>query len=264
MARRHLFEFEDQTWLPSRVRDGITDFLRDALVVGGRVYAPVVPLLDRVLKHAGTDRIVDLCSGGSGPWIHLHADLAAAGISVRLILTDKFPNHAALEAAASAIDADRVRYEARSVEARAVPAELAGVRTLFTALHHFRPAEVAGILQDAYRRREGFAAFEFTERRVGAVLGTLVIAPMLVLTTTFRRRPDRLRMVLTYLLPVIPIAVTWDAVVSNLRTYSVAELRSLVADLDDPGYAWEAGVVPGEGRNPPVTYLLGYPLTNPT
>ena len=54
--------------------------------------------------------------------------------------------------------------------------------------------------------------------------------------------------------------MTWDAVVSNLRTYTADELRDLVAGLDDPDYAWEAGVVPADGRQPPVTYLIGYPL----
>jgi hypothetical protein len=260
VVRFHLFEFEDQTWLPNRIRDGLTDYLR-TIIVGRRVYAPAVPILRKVLDHAGATQVVDLCSGGSGPWTHLQADLATAGNPVRVIFTDRFPNHAALGEAVAAIDSEPAGYEQDSVDARAVPARLTGVRTLFTALHHFRPDDVARIMGDAFRRREGIAAFEVTQRRITEFLGTLVIVPLTVLATTPRQHPDLVRLLLTYLLPVIPIITTWDGLVSNLRTYSVEELRSLVADLDDPDYAWEAGIMPRQGLQPPVTYLIGYPLT---
>lgn len=258
--RFHLFEFEDQTWLPERIRDALTDFLR-AFVIGRRVYTPVVPILQKVLDHAGVTQVVDLCSGGSGPWTHLHADLATAGNPVRVIFTDRFPNHEALRAAAAAIDPERVSYEQDCVDARAVPAQLTGVRTIFSALHHFRPDDATRILRDAYQRREGIAAFEMTQRRITEVLGTLVVVPFAVLATTVRQHPDRARLLLTFLLPVIPIITTWDGLVSNFRTYTVKELRSLVADLDGPEYTWEVGSMPRRGLQPPITYLIGYPLT---
>ncbi|HEY6793478.1 MAG TPA: class I SAM-dependent methyltransferase [Kineosporiaceae bacterium] len=259
MARWHLFEFEDQAWLPGWIRAGTTDFLR-TFIVGGRVYASVVPILQKVLRHAGTDQVVDLCSGGSGPWTYLHADLAAAGNPVKVIFTDRFPDHAALRQAASAIDPDHTRYEQDPVDARAVPARLTGVRTIFSALHHFRPDDAAGIMRDAYRRREGIAAFEMSQRRITTILGTLVIVPFMVLTTTPRQRPGLLRLLLTYPLPVIPIVTAWDGVVSNLRTYSIEELRALVAGLDNPDYAWETGTIPRHGLDLPISYLIGYPL----
>lgn len=259
MKRRHLFEFEDQAWFPALLRDAVTDFLREALVVGNRMYAPVVPLLERTLKHSGTDTIIDLCSGGSGPWAHLKADLAAAGVPVTLVLTDKYPNLDAFAQTARAISDGRVTYHQASVDARQVPEDLDGVRTLFTALHHFRPEQAQGILADAYHRRVGIGIFEFSERRPQTVLTSMVLAPTLVLLTMPKLRPDWRRLALTYLLPVIPAATTWDAVVSNLRTYTVDELREMVRDFDDPGYAWEVDQLPGKGRQRPVTYLLGYP-----
>ncbi|WP_432946245.1 hypothetical protein ACQPXM_07720 [Kribbella sp. CA-253562] len=260
MKRRHLWELEDQHWFPPLLRDAITDFLRTALVVGGKVYRPAIPLLARVLKHSGTDQVIDLCSGGSGPWTHLQADLAEAGSPVELLLTDKYPNAEALAQAVRDTAPGRTSYEPGPVDATNVPDRLPGVRTLFTSFHHFRPDDARGILRDAHAARRGIGVFEFTERTPGAVLRTLVVAPLLVLLTMPKLRPDRRRLVFTYLLPVIPAAVTWDAVVSNLRTYTVADLRAMVLDLDAPDYVWEAGQLPGEGRNPPVTYLLGHPL----
>jgi hypothetical protein len=260
VKRRHLWELEDQNWFPPLLRDAITDFLRTALVVGGKVYRPVVPLLARVLKHSGTDQVIDLCSGGSGPWTHLQADLAAEGSPVELVLTDKYPNAAALAQAVSDTAPGRTGYEPGSVDATNVPHRLTGVRTLFTSFHHFRPSDAQGILRDAYDGRRGIGVFEFTERTPAAVLRTLVVAPLLVLLTMPKLEPDRRRLLFTYLIPLVPAAVTWDAVVSNLRTYTVEDLQAMVLDLDDPDYVWEAGQLPGEGRNPPVTYLLGHPL----
>ncbi|HET9658325.1 MAG TPA: hypothetical protein VFP72_23435 [Kineosporiaceae bacterium] len=72
---------------------------------------------------------MDLCSGGSGPWTYLHADLAAAGTPVSVVFTDRFPDHAALPEAASAIDPDRARYEPDPVHAPAVPAAFFPTRT---------------------------------------------------------------------------------------------------------------------------------------
>ncbi len=61
MKRWHLCELEDQPWLPTTIRDAVTEVLREALVVGGRVYAPAVPLLARLVAQCGQRRVVDLC-----------------------------------------------------------------------------------------------------------------------------------------------------------------------------------------------------------
>ncbi|MDW3196440.1 MAG: hypothetical protein R8G66_28960 [Cytophagales bacterium] len=39
------------------------------------------------------------------------------------------------------------------------------------------------------------------------------------------------RILFTYLIPIVPLFVLWDGVVSSLRTYSIKEMNELVADL---------------------------------
>lgn len=68
--RLHLFEIEDQPWCPRILRDYTTDFLQFALHVGDN-YAPAAPLIEAELQAYGERRIVDLCSGGGGPWTRL-------------------------------------------------------------------------------------------------------------------------------------------------------------------------------------------------
>ena len=58
------------------------------------------------------------------------------GRSLRVTLSDKFPNTAALERARRVAG---VEVAEAPVDATAVPADLPGVRSLFSALHHFPP-----------------------------------------------------------------------------------------------------------------------------
>ena len=265
MKRRHLFEFEDLPWFPRQLRDMVTDFLQQSLVLRMGSYRPVVPLLAEVLQAQETDAVVDLCSGATGPWADLKPALdEALGRPTGLVLTDLHPNLPAFRRLAE--EQPGVEHVAAPVPATEVPAELAGVRTLFTSLHHFPPDEARRILRDAYERRAAICAFEFTERTWTRVLLTPVLAPLLLAVTTPGLKPRRpSRFLFTYLLPLVPVAVVWDGVVSNLRTYLPEELDEMVHDLRSPDYVWETGRLHSPDGGSPVTYLVGHrtPLGDP-
>ncbi|HMQ31422.1 MAG TPA: class I SAM-dependent methyltransferase [Chloroflexaceae bacterium] len=259
MRRLHLIELEDLPWFPAPVRDAGTDFLRFMLNVGNN-YAPAVPLLAGALKCSGAGRIVDLCSGGGGPWQRLLPALAGAGVACEVLLTDRFPN----QAAAAALRAVRptpgaVAYHAAPVDALAVPGELDGFRTLFSAFHHFPPEAAAGLLRDAVRSGAPIAVFEATQR-TGVSLAGILLAPLVLLLATPFIRPFRWsRLLLTYLIPAVPLMVLWDGIVSCLRSYTAAELRAMVAAVPEAdAYEWAIGELRGPAPIP-VTYLIGLP-----
>ena len=53
-----------------------------------------------MLRQTNANAIVDLCSGGSGPWVSLKKRLEGdLGQPIDVTLTDKFPNQRALERA---------------------------------------------------------------------------------------------------------------------------------------------------------------------
>jgi hypothetical protein len=67
----------------------------------------------------------------------------------------------------------------------------------------------------------------------------------------------------TYVLPVLPLLVVFDGLVSCLRVYSVAELEALAAEVEAarPGYRFETGRI-RIGRAPVhATYLIGTPFS---
>lgn len=258
IPRVQLFEIEDQSWCPGVIRDAMTDFLR-FLMETFAPYRGAAAILARARAETGDESIVDLCSGGGGPWLDLiHRTAAAGGRTPRVRLTDWFPNRAAFarlrEASGGAIEGD-----AEPVSAMAVPTRLVGFRTLFTALHHFRPGDAHAILADAVRARRGIAVFEVTRRTPLALLGAMFL-PLLVLLFTPFIRPFRWSRVLwTYLVPVLPLAVWFDGTVSCLRTYTAEELVELVADLRE-GFEWEIGTVRSAPLPSRVSYLVGLPL----
>ena len=244
MKRLHLVELEDLPGWPKIFRDGMTDYL-ETVVRLTNPYQVIVGKLAAALEQAQATRVLDLCSGAGGPWAMLLPRLDDPKPAV--LLTDFYPNPAGA----------KLPYHSEPVDATKVPEALTGFRTLFASFHHFRPEQARAILADAVAKQQGIAIFEATARTLPALLGMLFV-PLAVWLITPRIRPLRLsRLLWTYLIPILPLAIFFDGVVSCLRTYTPGELKKLIEGLE--GYEWQIGTetVP---RSPiPITYLIGLP-----
>ena len=262
MRRLHLFEFTDLPWYPQAFRRMQTDYLQ-FVATRGSGQAGLVPLLVKAMQRAGTTEIVDLCSGGAGPWRRLQQQLAEAGWPVRIKLTDKYPHPAALRAWATTSQPG-VEYVPDPVDALDVPPSLKGMRTLFEGFHHFEPPDARSILRDAFEKRLAIGIFEV---RVPPPFGSalLVLAPVstllgYLLLTPFIRPRSWSRVLWTYLIPAVPLATCWDGVVSLLRVYSPRDLEVMCGQLRAPDYAWEIGTASTGTPIFEYVYLVGYPV----
>jgi hypothetical protein len=258
MPRINCPEFEDQKWFPSILRNMLTDYLQFIYFKSG-IFDPIIPLLRRALAETGSSRIVDLCSGGAGPVPYLQQRLAAEGVMIHATLTDKFPNLTTFRRICGAASG-KLNFIEHSVDASAVPDGLTGFRTLFTAFHHL-PADLAQkVLSDAVNSRQGIGVFEVNERSAAAFFFNLLTPVFVLLTTPFIQPRRWQRLLLTYVLPVVPLVTMWDGVASNLRAYSLKELERMTAVIPvTPGsYIWEIGRIRARnGRR--ITYLIGLP-----
>ena len=250
------FEFHDQKWFPKGLRDGVTDGLQFILSLGG-IYRPIVPLLNEAVEATGAERIVDLCSGGGGPWLWLYRLLRVSnGRTIEICLTDKYPNVAAFENARRKTDG-QITFYPGFVEAASLPRELSGFRTIFTSFHHFTPDEAVAILQNAADEDQGIGVFEAAKRDPLRILLTMLMPLAGFLTAPFAR-PFRIsRLFWTYVIPVIPFVLFFDGVISCLRAYSQKELSLLAAQVKAGNYVWQIGE--RSGGLTPVTFLVGYP-----
>ncbi|MGH0034549.1 MAG: hypothetical protein ACQGVK_05940 [Myxococcota bacterium] len=258
MRRIHAFELEDQSWFPAVLRDAGTAYLR---FVGDRTGQAdnVRPVIESALERSGESRILDLCSGGGGPVLGVARALREAGRPVEVTLTDFFPNAPARQLVERGGDPASV-YEAESVDATRVPAERPGLRTFFNSFHHFRPGTARRILADAVSSGRPIAVVEVLSRSPLALLGIL-FAPIVVFLAVPFLRPFRPAwLVFTYLLPVIPLFVLWDGLVSVLRIYDEAELRSLAEGADPEGrFDWRVESIPMPPAPVPGIALVGVP-----
>jgi hypothetical protein len=112
------------------------------------------------------------------------------------------------------------------------------------------------VLADASLRGVPLLAAEAVERSAVGLLGVLLSPLAVWLVTPFLRPVSIPRLVFTYLVPLVPLLVLWDGVVSVLRSYRPAELRALAAGL--PGEL-EWSVHRARRRGPAATFLTGTP-----
>ncbi|MDP8979022.1 MAG: hypothetical protein M3O35_00365 [Acidobacteriota bacterium] len=252
MRRFQLFELEDFPWFPPVIRDLATDYLH-FIEKRFRLHQPVLPLLRRGLEKSGLVSVVDLCSGAGGPVLALYEDLLAEGVAVRFTLTDKYPNLEAFQRLPSGIDC-----VTESVDGTNVPPELKGFRTMFNAFHHFDPRAGRTVLTCAVNAGQPIGIFEIPERSFTTLIPLLFTPVFVAVATPFIRPFEWRRLLWTYVLPLVPITCWWDGLVSQLRAYTVSELKALAKEAGD--YDWEAGRIPIGVTPGHITYLLGFPI----
>src|SRR5450756_2722609 len=257
MRRIQFIEIHEQPWFPSSLRDGITDALQFGFNLL-RAYAPIAPLLQSALDSTRSRSIVDMCSGGGGPWFDLSRKLQGDPPGLHIWLTDKYPNFRALQNVKAASE-NQITFYPGSVEAMKVPGELKGFRTMFTSFHHFSPKEARAILQNAVDASESIGIFEIPRRAPSTIGLVFAFALMLFVCTPWIRPFRWSRLLWTYLVPIIPLVLLFDGVVSCLRTYRPQELRELVEKLTANEYEWEIGEHARALGEVPITYLIGYP-----
>lgn len=259
MRRLQLFEIHESRWCPPSLRDAVTDTVR-FYTEWAKPFAAIEGRLAQALVRAGQDRVVDLCSGAGGPWPSMIAGIEArTGTPCRVTLTDLHPNRRT----GAAVTEPGVQLRRDSIDARSVPAGLRGVRTLFSSLHHFAPADARRILQDGAAQGPGVAVFEAQSRTLASLLFFLLYLP-LTLAVVPLVRPFRLsRLVWTYAIPLLPLVITFDALVSCLRTYDVEELGRLADEAFGEGMSVDVGRVRAGFSPLVVTFLIAVPDVDP-
>lgn len=262
MKHLHLFEFMDLPWYPQAFRRIQTDYLQFVATLGsGHKY--LIPLFKKAMQHARTNQIIDLCSGGTGPWIRLKEEFEQEGVFANISLTDKYPDPESIQKWAPR---QGITYLRESVDAMNVPPHLKGMRTMFEGFHHFTPEQAKAILRDAVEKRVAIGIFEASLKPpFGTIL--LLLAPIITLASYFFMTPfikprTLSRFFWTYVIPLVPLTTSWDGVISLLRVYSPQELEELTSSFLSADYIWEIGQAPTGTPIFTFAYLVGYPVKN--
>ena len=222
-------------------------------------YKSVAPILQKGLERSKSNNIIDLASGGGGGFIRLAKRLKVAIPNLTVVMTDLYPNVEAFERDPSK-DPEMFKFSSTPVDAMNVQEDLSGFRTMFLSFHHFKPEEAKRILQNAVDSKAPIAIFEVQQRNVSSFV-PMILSPVSVLLATPFIRPFRFgRILFTYLIPILPLTVLWDGIVSVLRTYTASEMREMTSALDNGHlFQWDIGL---SKKSPgAVLYLMGIPKT---
>jgi hypothetical protein len=256
--RLELFEIHDQPWFPDFLRREVLDALQ-MIFERTDAYRPIAGRLRAALDYAGTRSVLDLFSGLGGPWPSLIRFYESEGAPpIEVLLTDKFPA-ASYRGDGRTCLAKGIRFISDPIDATSIPERFPGFRTIFSSFHHLSPAQAARFLQDSARFRRGIGIFEVASRHA-FTLASIFTMPLLDWLFTPLRRPFRWsRLVWTYAIPVVPLVLFGDGMISCLRSYSLADLRAMTAGVTNSEYDWQIGEESSARLPLRITYLLGYP-----
>ncbi len=201
-----MVELEDLPWFPRLLREYQGQYI-GWLAVRSGVYEPLLAHWDK--RSAFGHVRVDLCSGSGEPALSLHRSV---GSLEQLTLTDRFP-------ARGTTTPINIRYATDALDARSLRPVPGVIYTMFNAFHHFTREEQAKLVR---RIKAAGAEGWFVE----VLEPTLVCALKVLAATTIGVvlfmpfvRPFRWgRLFFTYLLPLNVFTITWDGLISVLRS----------------------------------------------
>ncbi|KAJ3463785.1 hypothetical protein MRS44_008571 [Fusarium solani] len=257
IPRVHLFEIDDQPWFPPSLRVIVQAILTKTwsmnLPIPSR--SPAQIAASKLIQHLDSSlsslRFVDFCAGAGGPSPLIERQVNtylrnSNREEVDFVLTDIHPNIDAWARIAS--QSPRITYDSQSVDASRVPKRLTqskdgrDVFRLFNlAFHHFDDDLARRILKDAAERKQGFAIFELQDRSALSFMADLLLPIGVILSAPYYASKWRAPSVFifTWLIPVIPLVLIWDGIVSSLRTRDPGEVEALLRSCGADATGWE-------------------------
>lgn len=211
-------ELEDHSWFPPVLRKFQTEFI-GFVVARFNVY-------DGFVKHLNTlslpaQPLTDLCSGSGEPAIHI---FKKSHCFTHLFLSDKYP-------ASQVVKSGEDSYAMARKDVLEMEFNPGTCYSMFNAFHHFSDEDQLRIIRKLHH--SGSTAFlaEILEPDIICFLKVLFTTTIgCLLLTPFIRPFSFRRLFFTYLLPVNILTITYDGLVSVLKSRTANHYRKLFAD----------------------------------
>ncbi|RMJ18615.1 hypothetical protein CDV36_001690 [Fusarium kuroshium] len=257
IPRMHLFEIDDQPWFPPSLRVIVQAILAQTWSLNLHIpsQSPAQIAASKLIQHLDSSlsslRFVDFCAGAGGPSPLIEQQVNtylrnSNREEVDFVLTDIHPNIGAW--ARIATQNPRITYDGQSVDASRVPERLAQskdgrqVFRLFNlAFHHFDDDLARRILKDTVERNQGFVIFELQDRSIMSFIADLLLPIGVIPSAPYYALKWRAPSVFifTWLIPIIPLVLIWDGIVSSLRTREPEEVEMLLRSCGADASGWE-------------------------
>jgi len=224
--RSHLFEFDDQPWLPKLLRRAYMEIL------GNNIFrtSPFKDRLRKDLESQNVEVIHSLCSG-DGQFIYFLYKLLEKDRKTKFVLSDLFPlpqdylrlktlTHGDIDFIATPIDATQIQ-------------PVCGDWFLMAgSLHHLQEEQVKAIFERITENDRTLIMMENHDRSYAQALKLLIILPVFSILASIFGKPFRLeKLLFGALLPIVPLMILVDGLVSNFRSYRLVDLQQILDQL---------------------------------
>jgi hypothetical protein len=193
------------------------------------VYAPAALKVLELIQKSNENHLVDLCSGNGLYMCKFLKNLNCP--QVKITLTDLHPhfNSEFVNITTNGV----INYHPQALSALSAIRELNGIHLMFSAMHHFNEKELSKILQCAIDNEQTVAFFDYSQRKFvmelfAVICGVILLFLMSPLIHPFSWK----RLLFTYIVPLVPIILITDSIISRLRAYRLSELNDLLKKLN--------------------------------
>lgn len=243
--QRHcLFEFCDQPWLKGWLREAYVDCLNFVLKVPG-IYAHMLGPYSQWAAGTRSDKILDLASGGGGPIDTLLRNAEKTETPLpQILLSDLFPDIRRYKQLECEHGTERISYLEEKTDATEISQMNSIPRSICSAFHHFSEEQARRILEDSAKNSSGIFLMEPLQRDLPHFLFMILSGPFLgMLTPFFSHRFSVKNLLVCTLIPIIPLMVQFDGIISVLRSYNNEEICALFPDTEREHFVIRSGTV---------------------
>ena len=219
-------ELEDHSWFKGIFRRFQAEYI-GSIAKWFKLYEPLIPSFQKLIDENKLKAVHDLCSGSGIPAINMHEQMN--GIS-KTILSDKFPVQ-------YFINTNTITYSQLPVDVLLLDPQPAVCYTMYNSFHHFSTEEQKAVVKKMVMARSSFLIGEILTPGIFTMIKIILTTTLLQLfTVPFVRPFSLLRLIFTYIIPVNLFTVTYDGIISVMRSRTGKQYKTLLAGFPSPSY----------------------------
>jgi len=227
MKRKQIPQIINVKWYPKFMKELTAEFL-SWFVLKTNATKPFIPVIESILKESQMNRV-----------INIDFSLGAGIDTVQHFLQDEI--------------------EVQSIAITEFNTDERGVYLFVNSFHQLDQSKAREILNQIAESGNPLVIVEGNNDSLWQIVGMTIFVPLSVLLTAFFVKPFRiLRVLFTYLIPLLPLFIMIDGCIALLKLYNPKDLLELTSSVEVAQYRWKAGKN-DNGRGGKIMYLTGTP-----
>lgn len=223
------------------------DFI-GSLAVWSKLYAPLAPVVQRLITESGCTKIQDVCSGSGMPALYIQKRCVN---NVPLFLSDKFP--------VEDFDSTAATYINTISDVMALQPEKNTCYTMYNAFHHFNTEAQQQIIKGMAVAGAPFLFAEILQPGIFNMLKIFFSTTVVQLLVAPFVKPFSLtRLFFTYIIPVNIFTITYDGMVSVLKSKTAKQFTAALQHAGNNNYSVTVHTLKTTSAN--IVYIKGQPV----